>query len=77
MSPTYFGAHCAILRYNSYHFSKPSAYCKVVTMVELQSRAIPIRQYCFNNYEQPYNKQMVMRSDKRSSQGWCSERQNM
>jgi hypothetical protein len=77
MSPTCFGAHCAILRYSSYHFSKPSAYCKVVTMVELQSRAITTRQYWFNTYEQPYNKQMVLRSDKRSSQGWWGERQNM
>jgi len=74
MSPACFDAHCATVRYNSYHFSKPSAYCKVVTMAELQSRAT--RQYCFKNYE-PYKKQMVLRSDKRSSQGWCSKRRNM
>jgi hypothetical protein len=77
MSPACFDAHCAIVRYNFYHFSKPSAYCKVVTMAELQSRAITTRQYCFKNYEQSYKKQMVLRSDKRSSQGWCSKRRNM
>jgi len=32
MSPTCFGVHCAVIRDKSYHFSKPSAYCKVVTM---------------------------------------------
>ena len=37
MSPTCFGAHCVILREKSYHFSKPSVHCKVVTTVELQS----------------------------------------
>jgi len=32
MSPTCFGAHCAVIREKSYHFSKPSAYCNVVTL---------------------------------------------
>ena len=35
ISGSFFGAHCAI-HYNSYPFSKPSAHCKVVTMVEFQ-----------------------------------------
>ena len=30
MSATCFGAHCAMLMENSYHLSKPSAFCKVV-----------------------------------------------
>ena len=32
-----FRPHCAILRKNSYHFSKQSAYCNFVTVAELQS----------------------------------------
>jgi len=37
-SPTRFGSDCAILREDSHHFLKPYAYCKVVTMAELQSK---------------------------------------
>ena len=34
MSSTCSGAHCSIVRENSYNFSKPSAYSKVVAMVD-------------------------------------------
>ena len=37
MSAAYFSAHCAIRRENCYHIPKPSAYYKVVIMVELQA----------------------------------------
>jgi hypothetical protein len=37
MSATRVGAQCVILRKNSYHFSKQSAYFKFVTMVDLHS----------------------------------------
>jgi hypothetical protein len=32
-------------------------------MAKLQSKATTTQQPCFNNYKQPYNKQMVLRSD--------------
>ena len=52
---------------SSCHFSKPPACYKVVTMDELQSRAITTKQYIFkNNYKQPYNKQTFFISDKNS-----------
>jgi hypothetical protein len=37
MYSTRFGAHCAILREHSYHFSKPSSFLEVAIMVEIHS----------------------------------------
>ena len=40
MSPTCFGARYAIIREKSYHFIKPSAYCKVVNIGWVAERVI-------------------------------------
>ena len=45
VSPICFGSHCAIFTENSYHFSNPSAYCKVVKMVVLQSMEYNIHSF--------------------------------
>jgi len=42
-----FGTHCVILRETSYRFTKPSAYCKVVTTVELENIKHIMRGFLF------------------------------